>query len=594
MTANELRNVYLSYYKERRHKNLAASSLVPKDDSSVLYTTAGMQQLIPYFLGRKHPQGNRLVNIQRCLRTGDIEEVGDDYHLTVFEMLGNWSLGDYFKKEAISMSFIFLTEVLGIPKERLAVTVHKGNETVPLDMDTVNTWYKMGLDEKQIFYYGDEENWWGPAGETGPCGPDSEMFYINNVPPCSENCGPACNCGKYVELGNNVFMTYHKGIDGALTELKQKNIDVGFGFERLLILANGLSNVYETDLFLPLISVLESITGQKYNDTTEKSFRIIVEHIRAAVFILSDPANIVPSNSDQGYILRRLIRRMIRKILQLGVTVNILPELARVVIECYKQDYPKVYEREPFIIDELNKEYSKFDKTLSSGLKMADQFLNKLESQGELSGEHAFKLYDTFGFPLELTIELAKEKNKCVDTNGFNKYFKEHQEKSRNGAVGKFKGGLSENSLNSTRLHTATHLLNAGLRHVLGESVYQRGSHINSERLRFDFSFDRKLTNEELDSVEAFVNEAISKCITVEISQMDAYEAKSCGAIGVFDAKYDHQVKVYTIKDYSMEICGGPHANNTSELEHFKILKEQSSSAGVRRIKAVIDGLVKV
>lgn len=588
MTANELRELYLSFYTERRHEIAAAASLVPEDDASVLYTTAGMQPLIPYLLGKRHPMGNRLVNVQRCVRTGDIEEVGDDYHLTVFEMLGNWSLGDYFKKEAICMSFTFLTEKLGIPLDRLAVTVHKGNENVPMDNEAVETWLKMGINEERIFYYGDEENWWGPAGETGPCGPDSEMFYVNDLSDCSEQCGPACNCGKYVELGNNVFMTYNKEKDGRLTELKQKNIDVGLGFERLLILANSLNNVYETDLFVPIIEKLEKLTMKKYDESTKDSFRVIAEHIRASVFILADPVNIIPSNSEQGYILRRLIRRSIRKILQLEVVDNILPELATVVIDLYEDAYLMVKERENIIKDELTKEYNKFNKTLNSGLKMADRIIKKMTNDDVLKGEDAFKLYDTYGFPLELTVELTEEQNKSVDVEGFEKCFIQHQEKSRTGAAGKFKGGLAENNQNSIRLHTATHLLNAGLRNVLGDTVFQRGSHINAERLRFDFSFDRKMTTEEILKVEAYVNEAIASGVDIEMKEMTVDKAKAKGAIGVFENKYDTEVKVYSIGEYSTEICGGPHAKNTAELGHFRIVKEQSSSAGVRRIKATI------
>jgi len=442
MTANELRNLYLSYYQERRHEFVAAASLVPEDDTSVLYTTAGMQPLIPYLLGKKHPKGNRLVNIQRCVRTCDIEEVGDDYHLTVFEMLGNWSLGDYFKQEAIFMSYGFLTEKLGIPTSKLAVTVHKGNDKVSPDTESIETWKKMGLSESQMFYYGDEENWWGPAGETGPCGPDSEMFYVNDQPDCCESCGPACSCGKYVELGNNVFMTYNKEKDGSLTQLTQKNIDVGLGFERLLILANGLKNVYETDLFVPIINELETHTKLKYDESTKKSFRVIAEHIRATVFILADSKKIVPANSEQGYILRRLIRRLIRMALQLGVTDNILPELAKVVIEQYTEAYPEVKSSEETIIGELNKEYIKFSKTLQSGLKMENKVLDQLAIDQKFKGEDVFKLFDTYGFPLELTMELAKEREKDIDVIGFWQRFEEHKSKSRAGAADKFKGGI--------------------------------------------------------------------------------------------------------------------------------------------------------
>ncbi len=457
-----------------------------------------------------------------------------------------------------------------------------------MDTEAEKTWLKLGIDKNRIFHYGDEENWWGPTGETGPCGPDSEMFYINDVPNCSETCGPACNCGKYVELGNNVFMTYNKEKDGVLTELDHKNIDVGLGFERLLILANGLNHVYETDLFTSIISELERLTRNKYDKSTQKNFRIIAEHIRASVFILADPAMIEPSNSEHGYILRRLIRRTIRKIIQLDVSENILPDLAEAVISSYREAYPEVEERKEHIKKELTKEYDKFNKTLKTGLKIADNIIGELRIDEVLTGKDAFRLYDTYGFPLELTIELAKEQGKTVDVDGFNKCFIEHQEKSRKGVGSMFKGGLAENNQRSIRLHTATHLLNAALRHVLGENISQKGSHINSERLRFDFSFTRKLTEDEILSLEAYVNEVIVKGLDIEMMEMTLDEAKEKGAIGVFDEKYDHMVKVYTIGKYSMEICGGPHAKNTLELGQFKIIKEQSSSAGVRRIKATI------
>lgn len=587
MTANELRELYVTYYEERGHKVAAASSLVPENDSSVLYTTAGMQPLIPYLLGKTHPQGKRLVNVQRCVRTGDIEEVGDDYHLTLFEMLGNWSLGDYFKEEAITMSFHFLTDLIGIPVSKLAVTVHKGNQHVPLDQVTTDTWLKLGLKENQIFFYGDEENWWGPAGETGPCGPDSEMFFINDMPDCRQDCGPACSCGKYVELGNNVFMTYNKDQEGHLSELEQKNIDVGLGFDRLLILVNGYSNVYETDLFSSLITKLEELSGTTYHENTE-TYRIICDHIRASVFILADPKGIVPSNSEQGYILRRLIRRCIRMLHKLNVTGDTLVSLSEEVIHLYQVAYPEVIRNRPHIMNELNKEYTRFARTLKSGLKMANKYFSKLEQGGCLSGEEAFKLYDTYGFPIEFTLELAGEKNTDVDLQGFKRKYQEHQEKSRSGAEGKFKGGLTNQDEQCIKLHTATHLLQGALRKVLGNTVFQKGSHINSERLRFDFSFHRKLTVDELAEVENIVNRAIQQSIDIHYQDMSVEDAKDLGAIGVFDSKYGNMVKVYSIPGYSIEICGGPHAKNTSELGSFKILKEQSSSAGVRRIKAVI------
>lgn len=588
MKANELRDLYLTFYKERGHQGAATASLIPEDDASVLYITAGMQPLIPFLMGKKHPIGKKLVNIQSCLRTDDIDEVGDDYHLTMFEMLGNWSLGDYFKRDAISMSFTFLTEKVGIPVNKLAVTVHKGNEWIDEDVEAVDTWLRLGLKKEQIFYYGDEENWWGPIGETGPCGTDSEMFYVNDGEDCGPDCGPACDCGKYVEIGNNVFMAYDKQADGRLVELKQKNIDVGLGFERLLLIGNGVSNVYETDLFRPIIEKIETVTGKTYNEKTMKSFRVLADHIRAASFILADPKSIEPSNADQGYILRRLIRRAIRMCLQLGVEDNMLLELAQVVIDDYQVSYPQLKKAESTILLELDKEYKKFSKTLSSGLKVANKYFEALENE-ELSGEAAFKLYDTYGFPLELTMELAEEMGKSVDRQGFEQCFKMHQEKSRSSAVGKFKGGLAENNDMSVKLHTATHLLHQALREVLGESVQQRGSHINGERLRFDFSFDRKVTKEELVAVEAIVNDVIDQNLAINMSEMTVEQAKNLGAIGLFDAKYGDLVKVYSIGSFSLEICGGPHAKNTSELKHFRIVKEQSSSAGVRRIKAVID-----
>jgi len=586
MKANQLRNLYLKFYEKRGHTLAAAASIIPEDDTSVLYISAGMQPLIPFLMGREHPNGNRLVNVQKCVRTDDIDEVGDDYHLTLFEMLGNWSLGDYFKREAITMSFQFLTEKVGVPKSKLAVTVHEGNDFVSADYEAIDTWKSLGLDDSQIFYYGDDENWWGPVGETGPCGPDSEMFYVNDVEDCSKSCGPSCSCGKYVEIGNNVFMSYNKEQNGSLTELKQKNIDVGLGFERLLILKNGLENVYETDLFTPIIEKIEQLTDTEYNELNQKCFRVISDHVRASVFILADPKQVVPSNTEQGYILRRLIRRTIRMILQLGVNINILVELAKVVIEEYQYTYQYLEVSKEFIFNELNREYERFSKTLRSGLKKANMFLEDLEDGHELKGEDAFKLYDTYGFPLELTRELAEEKGKTVDVNGFNKCFEEHQKKSRTGSAGKFKGGLSESNEMSIKLHTATHLLNAALRKVLGDSVYQRGSHINSERLRFDFSWDRKMTTEEIQEVERIVNESIEKGIEITFSEMSVDDAKSKGAIGVFQSKYDEVVKVYEIEGYSYEICGGPHIDNTSKLGRFKIIKEQSSSAGVRRIKA--------
>ncbi|GFZ30838.1 alanine--tRNA ligase [Clostridium zeae] len=588
MKANELRKMYVEFFEKRGHKEINSASLLPDNDPSVLFTTAGMHPLVPYLLGEKHPQGKRLVDIQKCVRTCDIDEVGDDTHLTFFEMLGNWSLGDYFKEESITMSYLFLTEYLNIPVERLAVTVFEGNSLVPRDTESAEIWIRNGLKKEQIYFYGRDENWWGPAGKTGPCGPDTEIFYDMGKEKCGENCGPACSCGKYVEIWNNVFMEYNKNEDGTYSELLQKNVDTGMGLERVLTIFNGYKNVYETELFQPIIEKIESLTGVNYTEENKNTFRIISDHMRASTFILGDPKGVTPSNSEQGYILRRLIRRTIRLVKKLGVNSNIICSIAEVIIENYGEIYSELVKNKSFVLEQLEKEYLLFSKTLDSGLKMAERYFSKLEEGNSLSGDLAFKLYDTFGFPIEFTVELASERKINVDIPVFEEKFREHQEKSRKGAAEKFKGGLADNSERTTKLHTATHLLNAALRKVLGNTVYQRGSNINSERLRFDFSFDRKLTKDELEQVEKIVNEAIEKGIDVMCTEETLEEAKAEEAIGVFESKYGEIVKVYAIPGYSKEICGGPHASNTEELKSFKILKEESSSSGVRRIKATI------
>lgn len=588
MKANELRRMYVEFFERNNHREIGSGSLFPDNDPTVLFTTAGMHPLVPYLLGEKHPQGKRLVNIQKCVRTGDIDEVGDDTHLTFFEMLGNWSLGDYFKQESITMSYTFLTEYLKIPVDKLAVTVFEGDSLVPRDIEAAEIWMKNGLKKEQIYFYGRSENWWGPAGKTGPCGPDTEIFYDMGKEKCGEDCGPACKCGKYVEIWNNVFMEYNKNEDGTYSELSQKNVDTGMGLERVLTVISGYKNVYETELFQPIIQRIESLTGIYYNEENKQTFRIISEHMRAATFILGDPKAIAPSNSEQGYILRRLIRRAIRLTKRLGINDNIICNIAEIVIGNYGEIYSELVSNKSFILNQLEKEYKLFSKTLDSGLKMAERYFLDLKKGECLSGDLAFKLYDTYGFPIEFTVELASERKISVDISAFEQRFREHQEMSRKGAGEKFKGGLADNSEQTTRLHTATHLLNGALRTVLGESVYQRGSNINAERLRFDFSFDRKLTKEELEKVEQIVNEAISKGIDVECKEQTVEAAKAEGAVGVFDSKYEEIVKVYTIPGYSKEICGGPHVSNTVELENFKIIKEESSSSGVRRIKAIV------
>lgn len=591
MTANELRRMYVEYFKTKEHKEIASASLLPENDPTVLFTTAGMHPLVPYLLGEKHPLGKRLTGVQKCIRTGDIDEVGDDTHCTFFEMLGNWSLGDYFKEESIAMSYEFLTKKLNIPVERLAVTVYEGDELIPKDIETAKIWREQGLSEEQIYYYGREENWWGPAGQTGPCGPDTEIFYDMGKSKCSINCGPACKCGKYVEIWNNVFMQYKKEADGSIHELAQANVDTGMGLERVLTILNGKTNVYETELFVPVMTVLENMLKGMNIEMPVRDKRIICEHIRAVCFILGDPQRICPSNTEQGYILRRLIRRMIRLLKKARIEQNILLELARVITHQYLKVYKELGENESFILEQLEKEFELFNKTLDQGLKKAEYYLENLGKEKVLSGELAFKLYDTYGFPIEFTAELAEEKGYRVDYEGFRRKYAEHQNKSRQGSQGKFQGGLADHSEQTAKLHTATHLLNGALRSVLGDGIYQRGSNITPERLRFDFSFDRKVTNEELAKVSDIVNEAITRKIDVIMEEMTVEEAYESGAIGIFDSKYGERVKVYSIPGYSKEICGGPHAHNTGELGMFKIMKEEASSAGVRRIKAIISDM---
>lgn len=588
MTAQELRRMFVEFFKERGHCEIASASLLPENDPTVLFTTAGMHPLVPYLLGEKHPLGKRLVDVQKCVRTDDIDEVGDDTHLTFFEMLGNWSLGDYYKEESIAFSFEFLTTVLKIPIERLAVTVFSGDDMAGRDDETANAWKSKGLSDHQIFYYGRKENWWGPVGTTGPCGPDTEIFYDTGKEKCCMDCGPSCNCGKYIEIWNNVFMQYYKDRDGLYKPLKNKNVDTGMGLERVLSIMNDKDNIYDTELFAPVMNMLKSLSVTPYSDNTKRDFRIICEHSRAIAFILGDEKKITPSNTEQGYILRRLIRRTIRLTKKLGFTDNILSDLVKEIIQQYKDVYNELEENKSFILDQIDKEYSLFSKTLASGLRKAEQYFSLLENGMILSGELAFRLYDTYGFPIEFTKELADERGIKVDYNGFEERLIEHRNKSRQGAEGRFKGGLADTSIQTARLHTATHLLNGALRRVLGDNIYQRGSNITEERLRFDFSFDRKLSADEINEISAIVNEAINKEIDVICEEMTLEEARKANAIGIFDSRYGDRVKVYTIPGYSKEICGGPHASNTKELGKFIILKEEASSAGVRRIKARI------
>ena len=587
MTANELRRLYIDFFVKRGHKEIPSASLIPENDPSVLFTTAGMHPLVPYLMGESHPLGQRLVSCQKCLRTGDIDEVGNNTHLTFFEMLGNWSLNDYFKKESVGFTHEFLTKVLNIPQEKIAVTCFAGDESAPRDIETAKIWSDLGYPQEHIFFYGKKENWWGPAGITGPCGPDTEIFYINDKPDCGPNCGPACNCGKYVEIWNNVFMQFNKDKDGNYIPLGRHNVDTGLGFERAFCFVNGVSSVYDTELFKPIIDKISELTNTKYEPDNYKAYRIIADHLRASTFVLGDDRGVAPSNVDQGYILRRLIRRAYRYLSQMNAPSNSMAQIAKVVIKNYKDVYPELERNQQFVINSLNREEEMFSRTLESGMKIAKKYLENATDK-KLSAVDALELYDTFGFPLEFTRELATEYGVSVDTDGFHKLYAEHQEKSRAGAEQKFKGGLSDDSIETRRLHTAAHLMLAALRRVLGDSIMQKGSNITPERLRFDVSFNRRIEPEELAEVEKIVNEAIAAAVPVECTEMPIEQARASGAIGVFGDRYGEIVKVYKMGDWSNEICGGPHAANTGELGRFKILKEESSAAGVRRIKAVL------
>ena len=584
MKAIEIRNKYLNFFKEHGHAVIPSASLIPENDPSVLFTTAGMQPLVPYLLGEKHPSGTRLTDYQKCLRTNDIEEVGDNRHLTYFEMLGNWSLGDYFKEESIQMSFDFLTKELQIPVEKLSVTVFAGDEDCPRDEVAAECWKKAGILDGHIYYYGKDDNWW-IAGEEGPCGPDTEMFYDTGKPACGPDCQPSCDCGKYVEIWNNVFMEYFKSKDGKYSKLAQRNVDTGLGLERMAMLLQGKETPFETELFSPIMDKLTEL--QKVDNISSR--RIIAEHLRSSMMIICDGGR--PSNSDRGYVLRRLIRRMIRHMNKLEISLDELSTLIDINVENLKEMYPTLEPNKEIIKNVILEEKDKFVKTLTKGEK---EFLKEIEDvkrQGKtkIEGKMVFRLYDTYGFPPEVTEELATENGMTIDKAEFEKLFKEHQEKSRAGAEHKFKGGLASTGEMETKYHTATHLLNAALRVVLGSHVHQKGSNITEERMRFDFSHPTKMTDEEKKKVEDLINEWIQQAIPVEHLEMKKDEAIKMGAEAMFIDKYGDIVSVYKIGDVSIELCGGPHVSNTSELGHFKIKKEESSSSGVRRIKAILE-----
>ena len=580
ITAAELKKKYLDFFKEKGHAVIPNASLIPENDPTVLFTPAGMHPLIPFLMGQKHPLGKRLVNVQKCLRTDDIDEVGDGCHHSFFEMLGNWSLGDYFKEDSIAWSFEFLTSKkwLGIDKDRIYITVFEGDSDSPKDEESAKVWESVGIPMERIFFLPKKDNWW-IAGSSGPCGPDTEIFYDTGKNACGKKCMPGCHCGKYVEIWNNVFMQYNKTPDGKYEKLCQRNVDTGMGVERVVAVLNGNDSDYETGMFSPMMDAVRN--SSKSFD--ERSARIVSDHARASVFLLAE--GIAPKNVDRGYILRRLIRRAVRHGRVLGLPEDFMKSLAETVIVTYKKDYPHLEEMKKFIIDEICKEEKKFTSTLEKGMKKFEHV-----AKGErIDGKEAFLLFQSYGFPIEMTVELAKENGKTVDLGGYEKEFEKHQQTSRVGAEKKFKGGLSDASEQTTKLHTATHLLAQALRVVLkDEGIMQKGANITPERLRFDFNFDRRLTEEELKKVEDLVNEQIVKGLAVRKDEMEADKAKKI-AQGAFGHKYGDRVYVYSIGDFSKEICGGPHMENTKHLGKFKILKEEAVAAGVRRIKAIVE-----
>ena len=595
LTSESLRKMYLDFFKSKGHAVIASASLIPENDPTVLFTTAGMHPLVPYLLGEKHPAGKRLTDVQKCVRTGDIDEVGDSSHCTFFEMLGNWSLGDYFKQEMIPWSFEFLTspEYLGIPVGDIAVTCFAGDEDCPKDEESANKWLECGILPQNIYFLPKSGNWWGPAGTTGPCGPDTEMHIIRNHAE-ADKLGPydfdKAPSGTFLEIWNDVFMQYNKNEEGKYEPLKQRNVDTGMGLERTLCILNGKDSVYETDIFEKAIAKIEELTGLKYGSDAEttKAFRVVLDHVRTATFMIGDPKGIAPSNTDQGYILRRIIRRAVRFGRNIGLPQGALNEVSKTIIEKYADVYPELVENSARIEEELNKEEAKFSKTLAQGIKEFEKVASSLPEGGEIDGVTAFHLYDTYGFPVEITVEMAREKQLKVDVEGYNKAYREHQEKSRAGSEQKFACGLADHKEQTTNLHTATHLLHAALKKVCSEDIAQKGSNITEERLRFDFNFSRKLTPEEVKAVEDMVNGVIKQDLPVVMKEMSIDEAKKEGFTGLFESKYGEVVKTYSIGDFSKEICGGPHAAHTGLLGTFKIVKQENVSAGVKRIKAIL------
>ena len=589
METIDLKDKYLKFFKSKGHKVIPSAPIIPENDPTCLFNTAGMQPLVPYLKGEPHPEGKRLTDVQKCFRTNDLDSIGDTTHLTFFEMMGNWSLGDYFKEEAIAWSYEFLTKTLNIPAERLAVTVFKGNHLVPADNESAEIWKKAGIKEDRIAFLGEEDNWWPNMELTGPCGPDTEIFYWRSNEAIPEKFDPENE--NWVEIWNNVFMQYNHETDGTFKPLKNKNVDTGLGVERVTAILEGYTDNYKSSVWRDVISKIEEISGLSYEDEKNaRAMRIIADHIRAVVMIAGDDAGIKPSNTDQGYILRRLIRRIIRYAKKLNIDINSDWEqtLATMIIEKYSKYYSELERNKDVILQVLKDEKVKFNRTLEKGLREFEKETRNIEGK-EINKDIAFRLYDTYGFPIELTEELAKENGLTVDTEGFKHKFAEHQEKSREGASQKFKGGLASTGEMETKYHTATHLLNAALKKVLGPHVHQKGSNITAERMRFDFSHNSKMTEEEKQKTEDLVNEYIKMAIPVEKLEMKKEDAINAGAEAMFADKYGDIVSVYKIGDVSMELCGGPHVHNTSELGHFKIKKEEASSAGVRRIKAILE-----
>jgi alanyl-tRNA synthetase len=585
ITDKQLKGLWKKFFTKHGFTQIQNSSVIPENDPTVLFTTAGMHPLVPYLLGEPHPQGKRLTDYQKCIRTGDIDSVGDPSHLTFFEMMGNWSLGDYFKQESIAMSYEFLKDVLGFDMNKISITVFEGEDGIPRDEEAAAAWEKAGIPRERIYFCSREHNWWGPAGETGPCGPDTEIFYDTGKPASSEHCDPTCSCGKYLEIWNNVFMQYNKTKDGTYEPLKAPNVDTGLGLERVIGLLQGKNNVYETELFADVIAKVEELA----KTPNISSSRIIADHLRASMFMIID--GVRPSNVEQGYVLRRLLRRVIRHMRKVEFDPNQIDVLVETFVGIMTEMYPEVPANKETIVAVIVEEKDKFLKTLEHGEKEFAKNVQRAQNEGKdkLEGPVVFRLYDTFGFPPEMTAELAEENGMTINMEEFEALFKEHQDKSRAGSEAKFKGGLADHSEKTTAYHTATHLLHKALQMVLGEHATQKGSNLTAERLRFDFANPQKVTKEELQQVEDIVNEQIKRDLVVTCEEMSLEEAQAAGATGLFAAKYGDKVKVYTIGDFSKEICGGPHVERTGGMGHFKIKKEEGVAAGIRRIKAVLE-----